>query len=232
MDQVAATLDGPQRSGVALVGTDGVGKTLVARRAAEKFAVAAPSTVVRWVVGTATERVIPFGAFRALLHNAEIADAGRPAELLRAAHDRLTSDGGEQLFVVDDAHHLDHLSATLVYQLALSGSVRLIVTVRADTELPDAVAALWADELLALVDVEPLDKPATAAALESALGGPPEAAVTDEVFHRSQGNPLYLRHLVGDGGLVQVDGGWRCRDENRVSLPALIDGYLSGLPTP
>ena len=45
-----------------------------------------------------------------------------------------------QLFVVDDAHLLDHLSATLVYQLALSGSARLIVTVRADTELPDAVA--------------------------------------------------------------------------------------------
>ncbi|MGA8126690.1 MAG: AAA family ATPase, partial [Mycobacterium sp.] len=83
LDQVAATLDGPQRSGVALVGADGVGKTLVARRAAEKFAVAAPSTVVRWVAGTATERVIPFGAFRALLYNAEIADAGRPAELLR-----------------------------------------------------------------------------------------------------------------------------------------------------
>ena len=225
-------MDGPQRSGVALVGADGVGKTLVARRAAEKFAAAAPSTVVRWVVGTATERVIPFGAFRALLHNAEIADAGRPAELLRAAHDCLTGDGGEQLFVVDDAHHLDHLSATLVYQLALSGSVRLIVTVRADTELPDAVAALWADELLTRIEVEPLDKPTTAAVLESALGAPLDAAAIDEVFGRSRGNPLYLRHLVTDGGLVRAEDAWRCRDDDRLTLPALIDGYLSGLPSP
>jgi hypothetical protein len=217
---------------VALVGADGVGKTLVARRAAEKFAVAAPSTVVRWVVGTATERVIPFGAFRALLHNAEIADAGRPAELLRAAHDCLTGDGGEQLFVVDDAHHLDHLSATLVYQLALSGSVRLIVTARADTELPDAVAALWADELLTRIEVEPLDKPTTAAVLESALGAPLDAAAIDEVFGRSRGNPLYLRHLVTDGGLVRAEDAWRCRDDDRLTLPALIDGYLSGLPSP
>ena len=217
---------------MALVGADGVGKTLVARRAAEKFAVAAPSTVVRWVVGTATERVIPFGAFRALLHNAEIADAGRPAELLRAAHDCLTGDGGEQLFVVDDAHHLDHLSATLVYQLALSGSVRLIVTARADTELPDAVAALWADELLTRIEVEPLDKPTTAAVLESAVGAPLDAAAIDEVFGRSRGNPLYLRHLVTDGGLVRAEDAWRCRDDDRLTLPALIDGYLSGLPSP
>ena len=201
-----------------LVGADGVGKTLLARSAAERFAAAKPSTVMRRVVGTATGRIVPFGAFRALL---DIAETGRPAELLRAAHESLTADGGELLFVVDDAHHLDHLSATLVYQLALSRSARLIVTVRADTELPDAVAALSADELLTVVEVEPLDEPATAALLESALGAPPDAAVTDEVFRRSQGNPLYLRHLVQGGEL-----------ENGPPLPALIDGYLAGLPAP
>jgi hypothetical protein len=203
---------------VVLVGVDGAGKTLLARSAAERFAAAKPSTVMRRVVGTATGRIVPFGAFRALL---DINETGRPAELLRAAHESLTADDGELLFVVDDAHHLDHLSATLVYQLALSRSARLVVTVRADTELPDAVAALSADELLTVVEVEPLDEPATAALLESALGAPPDAAVTDEVFHRSQGNPLYLRHLVQGGEL-----------ENGPPLPALIDGYLAGLPAP
>ena len=218
LQPIAAALDDPQSSGVVLVGADGAGKTLLARSAAERFAAAKPSTVVRRVVGTATGRIVPFGAFRALL---DINETGRPAELLRAAHESLTADGGELLFVVDDAHHLDHLSATLVYQLALSRSARLIVTVRADTELPDAVAALSADELLTVVEVEPLDEPATAALLESALGAPPDAAVTDEVFRRSQGNPLYLRHLVQGGEL-----------ENGPPLPALIDGYLAGLPAP
>ncbi len=221
MHRVAAALDDPQRSGVLLVGADGVGKTLLARSAAERFAAGNPSTVVRWVAGTATGRTVPFGAFRDLLQITDIAETGRPAELLRAAHDALTADGGALLFVVDDAHHLDHLSATLVYQLALSRSARLVVAVRADTELPDAVAALSADELLTLIEVEPLDQPATAALLESALGAPLDAAATDGVFRRSQGNPLYLRHLVQDGDL-----------EKAVPLPALIDGYLSGLPTP
>jgi hypothetical protein len=68
--------------------------------------------------------------------------------------------------------------------------------------------------------------------LESALGAPLDAAAIDEVFGRSRGNPLYLRHLVTDGGLVRAEDAWRCRDDDRLTLPALIDGYLSGLPSP
>jgi hypothetical protein len=220
LHEVATALNGPQCSGVAILGADGVGKTLVARHTAETFA----TSVVRWVVGTATERAIPFGAFRALLAGSNISDIaefGRPAELLRAAQDYLTGEGAQQLFVVDDAHHLDHLSATLVYQLALRGSAKLIVTARDGAEMPDAVAALWADELLTRIDVGPLEKATTATLLESALGSPPDAAMVDEVFARSHGNPLFLRHLLSDGPA-----------QDRVSLPALIDGYLSGLPPP
>jgi hypothetical protein len=153
---VAAALADPQHSGVAILGADGVGKTLLARSAAETS-----TTPVRWLVGTATEQVIPFGAFRPLLAGADAGDTARPAELLRAAQDRLT--GEEQLFVVDDAHYLDRMSATLVYQLALSGSARLVVTVRSDAELPEAVQALWDDGLLTRVEVGPLDAAATAA---------------------------------------------------------------------
>jgi tetratricopeptide (TPR) repeat protein len=213
-----AALGDPKRSGVVLIGADGVGKTLLARSVAERFAANRPSSVVRWVVGTATERIVPFGAFGDLL---QIGDSGRPAELLRAATDALTGDGAELLFVVDDAHHLDHLSATLTYQLALSRAARLLVTVRAATELPEAVAALSADELLDVVDVEPLDRPATAALLESARGASPDPVAIDELFDRIHGNPLYLRHVVQGGELAKGQ-----------SLPAVIDGYLSTLPTP
>ncbi|MGH3558727.1 MAG: AAA family ATPase, partial [Mycobacterium sp.] len=148
LDRVASRLDGMPRSGAVLVGADGVGKTSVARVAAERFVARQPATVVRWVAGTASERSVPFGAFGHLLEITDIVDARRPAALLHAAHDSLTADGGERLFVVDDAHDLDHMSATLVYQLALSRSARLVVTVRSGTELPEAVAALWADDLL------------------------------------------------------------------------------------
>ena len=214
--EVAAALDDPTCSGAAIFGADGAGKTLLAHSAAE-----ASSAVVHRVVGTATEQAIPFGAFRALLTGADLTATGRPAELLRTAQEYLTGDDARQLFVVDDAHHLDHLSATLLYQLALRGSARLIVTVRSGADLPEAVAALWADGLLTRVEVGSLDAATTAALLESALGSAPDAAVVDRVVTRSQGNPLHLRHLVEGGDLT-----------SGATLPGLIDGYLTGLPSP
>jgi hypothetical protein len=216
-----------------LIGPDGVGKTLLASVAAGRSAEQHPSTVVRWVTGTGSKRIVPFGAFRRLVNlPASGADIGRPAALLRTARDTLTSEYADLLLVVDDAHELDRLSATLVYQLALARSARLVVTVRSGTQPPDAVTALWSDELLTRVDVELLDRARTAAVVESALGAALEAAAADEIFERSQGNPLYLRHLVEDGGLQDADGGWQCRDENRLPLSGLIDEYLSGLPAP
>jgi hypothetical protein len=207
---VAAALADPQHSGVAILGVDGVGKTLLARSAAESSA-----ATVHWVVGTAAEQVIPFGVFRALLAGTDVSDSARPAELLRAAQHRLTAQ--QQLFVVDDAHYLDRMSATLIYQLALSGSARLIVTARSDAEFPEAVQALWDDGLLTRVEVGPLDAAATAALLSAAAGLPPD----DELVARSKGNALALRHLVLAGDTPKD-----------ATLPALIDAYLSGLPSP
>ncbi len=144
LHQVTATLDDPRHSGVTLTGADGVGKTLSTPR---RGGVRATAALDRRSLGdrAGQERVIPFGAFRTLLADADLTESGRPPELLRAAHDYLTGDDVRQLFVVDDAHHLDlHLSATLVYQLALRGSARLIslIVQRDGAELPDAVAAL------------------------------------------------------------------------------------------
>ncbi|MFY1621485.1 hypothetical protein ACN269_34975, partial [Micromonospora sp. WMMD736] len=71
--------------------------------------------------------------------------------MLRSTRDALA---GLPLVIVDDAHLLDPLSAALVYQLAVGGT-RLLVTVAAGAGLPDAVAALLADELLHRIEVEP-----------------------------------------------------------------------------
>ena len=132
------------RAGAVLIGPAGVGKTTLARTAAERLG----SQFVRvdWVA--ATTPTIPFAAFEHLI---EVPETGRTAAVLGAARE-LLSDG--RLLVVDDAHLLDRLSATLVYQLALSG-VPLIVTVTADGPVPDEISSLWRDDLLARIDVEP-----------------------------------------------------------------------------
>ncbi|MEZ0366004.1 AAA family ATPase [Mycobacterium sp. pUA109] len=192
--QLDAALNGARRGAVVL-GPDGVGKSTLARLAAERVAAQHPATLIRWVTGTPTEAVVPFGAFS---HLVEIADLGKPAALLRAARASLSRDAaasgtpatsaaacpssgchsapeGDLLLVVDDAQYLDVLSATLVYQLALAGVARMIVTARADTA-PAAIAALWTDALLDRLEVEPPGGATSAAEVDAYLAELPAPA--------------------------------------------------------
>jgi hypothetical protein len=157
--------------------------------------------------------------------------------LLRSARASLLQHGGQGLLLaIDDAHHLDNLSATLVHQLALTGSARFVITVRAGEPAPDAITSLWKDRLLDRLDIEPFDAKQTKSLLEAVLGGPMETSSTDAVFTASQGNPLYLRHLaesaIGSGALRHVDGVWQLRGHIRLSaeLSGLIGRHLEALP--
>ncbi|WP_409436815.1 AAA family ATPase [Mycobacterium sp. SMC-14] len=158
LHQLTAALapDGP-RAGAVVLGPDGCGKSTLARLAAEDHADRHPGTRVCWVIGTPAERDVPFGAFSHLI---AVADIGKPAALLRAARASLVDAAGDLLLVVDDAHLLDILSATLVYQLALTGTARVIVTGRADCSPapPPPITALWGDDLLTRVDVTASDE--------------------------------------------------------------------------
>lgn len=156
--------------GAVVLGPDGCGKSTLARLAVDDFGRQHPGTRVRWVTGTPTERAVPFGAFGHLVH---IADIGKPAALLRAA--RASLDGDDLLLVVDDAHDLDILSATLVYQLALAGKAGMVVTGRADSA-PEAIAALWTDGLLPRIDIEAPGGTTTPAEVDAFLAEMPAAA--------------------------------------------------------
>lgn len=147
---VSAALNDPDCPGAVVLGPDGAGKSTLARLAAEQYAAAHPDAVLRRVTGTPTERRIPFGAFS---HLVDVSDIGKPAALLRAARQSLHADAHDVL-IVDDANQLDALSATLVYQVALAGETKMIVTARADTA-PPAIRALWDDALMRVIAVEP-----------------------------------------------------------------------------
>lgn len=211
LDTVVERLHDPAAGGVALVGNEGVGKTTLAANAAQRLGRGEPL----WVVGTATQSMVPFGAFGDLI---DVHDAGRPAALIRSAADSLLAQADSAPIIVDNARLLDPLSASLVYHLAQESSrgaaSRLIVTVRSVLRAPQVVAALWEDGLLARCPIEPLDGRETAE-LVAAAGS------TDAVglYRRSAGNPLHLRLLMTVG-------------TGEDTLAGAIDRYLAGLPGP
>ncbi len=106
--------------------------------------------------------------------------------------------------MVDDAHNLDPLSATLVYQLARAGAARLVVTVASEAEPPDAIAALWSDDLLTRVAIEPLDRAQTAAFVESALDATLDVATPTSSF----GAALATRCICATSSTAVVSNTW------------------------
>ncbi|NUP68061.1 MAG: hypothetical protein HOW71_38495, partial [Nonomuraea sp.] len=190
------------RAGVVVLGPAGAGKSRLVAEAVRDL----PD--VAWVRATTAAAELPLGAFAHLL------PASPPAgNLLRWASESITAG----VLVVDDAHALDPASAALVHFLAAQRTVRLLVTVRAGERPPDAVVALWKDDLLPCLTLDALSLDETADVLGRALAGRVESDSLARLWRTSQGNPLYLRELVLSGVLRDVGGLWLWHGPVRMS---------------
>ncbi|WP_375486386.1 LuxR C-terminal-related transcriptional regulator [uncultured Mycobacterium sp.] len=204
-------------SGVVIAGAAGVGKTRLAREVVARAAAAGDRT--NWIAGTESARPLPLGAFAALLTDA-IAD---PLPNVRRVINTFVAQQNQSrvLIGVDDAHLLDGLSAHVVHQLASTRGVRLVVTVRTGADEPDAVTALWKDELLMRLHLRPLSAEATRSLIESSVGGRVDARSAERFWKLTGGNALFLRQLLADqieaGRMRQVAGVWMWDDDVVVS---------------
>ena len=148
---IRRALSGPgSRHGVLIVGNAGVGKTRLAREALSHAAAAGHRT--NWFVATESAREIPLGAFTGSITD-NMCD---PLPNVRRVIDSFVTQQrqGRVVIGVDDAHLLDGLSAHVVHQLAQTQGVRLVVTARTGGSEPDAVTALWKDNLLQRIGTE------------------------------------------------------------------------------
>ena len=223
----SALVDQQGVCGIVLVGDAGVGKTTLARLVTQALPVR-----VQWVAGTESARSIPLGVFAHLVGSATSRD---PVAFLAAARETILSEG-HSVIGVDDAHLLDQLSATLLHQLALDGSVRIVATVRSGETVPDAITSLWKDGYLQRLHLMPFTKNQCVTLIESALGGRVEGLSADLMWESSGGNALYVKHLVEGaleaGTLRQVRGVWQLRGRTAVTseLASLLDSRVDQLP--
>lgn len=198
--------------GAILIGDSGVGKTAVARVAVAQAAVR--GFCVRWVSATESAKELPLGAFAGVLSTAADARAfTNPTQMLAFATRELLGLGSQLILSVDDAHHLDPVSAVLVQQLVLQRSARVVATSRAGAVLPDAVSSVITNGMLRRLSLAPLDESVVDALIDESLSDPVERHTRRWLKAMSQGNPLYLRHLLEDGiesGLLKLrDGLWQ-----------------------
>lgn len=232
MEAIRRALSGAgNKCGAVIVGSAGVGKTRLAREVLSRAEASGERTF--WIVGTQSARQLPLGAFAASISETitdPIADVRRVINSFAGQQRQ-----GRVLIGVDDAHLLDGLSAHVVHQLAQAPRTRLVVTVRTGGDEPDAITALWKDDLLARLDLEPLSAQDTHRFIETTFGGPVDSRSAKRFWKLTGGNALFLRQLLKDqiaaGAVRQVAGVWMWDERVAVSdsIVALVGRQLSRL---
>jgi DNA-binding NarL/FixJ family response regulator len=220
--------------GVVVSGEPGVGKTRLASEIAE--VAASSGHGVRWVRATRSAASIPLGAFAALLPPLAGAVTGTAELLARARHAVVADGGARMLLCVDDAHLLDDASAALVHQLVAGEDLFVVITLRRGEHAPDAVQALWKDELCGLVALGELSRDDVQRLLGEVLGAAVDGSSVNLLWQMTRGNALFLRELILYGVeqdvLVEDGGIWRWRGDVAVGmrLAELVAARLTGLP--
>jgi AAA ATPase domain len=143
--------------GAVVAGAAGVGKTRLLREA-ETVARRDGAQVERIAASRAAASV-PLGAFAHLRRDRDTDDVENPLGAVRNELARRAA-GGRLVLVVDDAHTLDAASAALVHQLTAEelrtdGRISVLVAVRPREPTPDAIVALWKDDLCERVELAP-----------------------------------------------------------------------------
>ncbi len=164
-----------------------------------------------FVAATASSRDIPLGALAGW--TGTDAHVQPDVTAVQRAIQALRAGGPRWALGVDDAHLLDEVSATVLQHLAADHAIPMVLTVRSGQSAPDAITALWKDGPAERLDLPPLAEAQTGALLRAVLDGSVDAATEYRFFKATQGNVLWLRHLVDGerraGRLVPTDGVWR-----------------------
>lgn len=235
LESVRLALTDSATRGLVLAGAAGAGKTRLGLEALDLAAEHGfhPARVL----ATRSSARLPLGALAPLLPPLT-EPPGQAVDLLRWARATIATLGGDKpvALLVDDAQLLDDLSATLVWQLVEGGEAFIVATVRTDDPVPDAIVALWKQDVGHRIDVRALSSEAVSELLAAVLDAPVDARARRLLADHSGGNPLYLRELVAaalEAGTLRRDPyGWRLSDDGLVfsdRIVELVDARIGAL---
>ncbi len=232
MRLIDVAMSDPDAAGIVVGGLAGVGKSRIAHEALE--AAASRGYDVRWVVGTSCGRGLPLGALASwagLVGSDSLQLVCGVIESLTAA-----SSANPVLLGVDDPHLLDDLSMFVLQQIVQRRAGKLLLTLRDDEPIPTGIQELWKLGQFDRLDLQPLSPDETTTLLAATLDGPMDPQTARSLWQLTQGNTLFLRHIVeqavADGELEQQYGYWQWTGDPIVphSLVELVESRIGDLP--
>ncbi|MEV7676927.1 LuxR C-terminal-related transcriptional regulator [Streptomyces sp. NPDC088752] len=219
--------------GFAIHGQAGVGKSRLAQECGRRLEMA--GLPARRTAASRATSGVPLGALARVFPR--VRDASNPMASFSTAVRTITETSDRRLhLIVDDAHYLDAASAILLRQLMDAGLLFLIVTIRSEGVLPDAVAALLQTDAVYRVDLEDLHEKAVEELLCHVLGGPIDQRSVSELMDVSHGNVLYVKELVlgalAEGRLTDDGEMWEITDGLRIGqrLLEMVRARLADVP--
>jgi DNA-binding CsgD family transcriptional regulator len=220
---------------VVLTGAAGVGKSRLLQETRRRWEAAGGTALP--VLASSAASAVPFGALAS--HLPVSVGTPEPRDLARqvaATLRRRAGDGALLLVVVDDAPLLDERSAQVLAELAATQS-RLLLAARDGAALPGPLAELAQAPDARQIAVPPLSRPAVRALAEAALGGPLGVSSEALLWHKSRGNPLFLRELLlsarATDAIRELEGAWVLTDQlpaRTARLWEIVSYHLNQLP--
>ena len=195
-------------AGIVIAGPAGVGKTRLAREAAE--VASRRGFVVRSVIGTNAAQQIPLGVFSQWLPLTGESPLNLVGQVIDAV--ATSTSGAPVLVVADDGQLFDDTSAFVLQQLVVRGRAKVLLAIRTGEQAPDTLTSLWTGRHLRRLDLQSLSRRECDGVLAAALGGRVTDGVAERAWTITRGNMLFLRHVieqeVAAGRLAVRDGQW------------------------
>jgi len=197
------------RSGALVIGGAGTGKTAVVKAVIRELG---PRSHLIRLTATPALSAVPFGALAPYLSRLPDRELDSYAAVVEAMADSLKSEADRPLFVVDDAHCLDHGTVRQLAQAAATGAAGILTTCRPGPMIPDEFLSLWDDGIIAKFDLAPLSRTGTHQLCEQVLRADVSPWVSALFHDAADGNPLMLmsliRHARASGALGFRHGVW------------------------
>lgn len=194
---ILSTLGSGTAEGVVILGEPGMGKSALAQHVAGKLSGASHVVHLR---GSLFGSTVPYGALSILLADLDEDLLNHPLQLLHGITRVLREQAGgrETIMVVDNVNYLDPSSVTIIGQLMVHHTVRILAVCRDLSTAPDYVAALCRAKSLVRTDLTPMTQEDAGLLVAAELGHPLSREAVRALCRHSGGNPRCLRLLSQD----------------------------------